>query len=88
MDNGQTPNGNRGETWNEDDDRKEKEISEILLTADDKGTNGQHAASEVGKLENGIPSIKISEPGITVDKNERKRRRNRSSSSRERHGLI
>ena len=43
-----------------------------MLTADDKGTNGQHAASEVGKLENGIPSIKISEPGITVDKNEGK----------------
>ena len=57
-------------TWNEDDDRKEKEISEILLRADDEGSKGQQAASEAGKLEDIIPSIKTGESGITVDKNE------------------
>ena len=59
-------------TWNEDDDRKEKEISEILLTAEDEGTKGQQTESEAGKSEDSITFIKTGETGNTGDENEGK----------------
>ena len=59
-------------TWNEDNDRKEKDISKTLLTADNEGTKSQQAESEAGKLEDSIPSIKTGESGHTGDENEGK----------------
>ena len=59
-------------TWNEDNDRKEKDISETLLTADDEGTEGQQAESEASKSEDSIISIKIGESGNKGDENEGK----------------
>ena len=69
-DNGQTSNGNRGVTWNEEDDRKEKEISETLSKAEDEGTEEQQVEPEAGKSEDNTTSYKISESGIWGEEKE------------------
>ena len=70
-DDGQTSKGNRGVTRNEEDDRKEKKISETLPKA--KRMRGRKSSKwnrRQAKLEDNTTSHKIGESGIRGDEKE------------------
>ena len=57
-------------TWKEEDDRKEKEISEILPKAEDEETEKQQVETGVGKSEDNTTSHKMGGSGMRGDEKE------------------